>query len=548
MNYFTFVSGRGSTCLALICVTFFCSLTARSQKGLHYIHATSKNVTIRDGYIKREGIWELDPAVRPDVYHPLAPDVPVRIAFYTDKDTLTLKALPGEVYDFGIILNQRDTCFTRVQMARGVTAKDDSGMEKVASELLAMDYAVFMEALKRHHPGLFRYRTEAEMEQQMNKVWPTLNRPMSSLEFGREIVRIVSFIADGHTGTNLPSLLMKSWMEQKKLIPLILYFRGEQAFVSCASGRLSAGDEILSIRGIEMQKIRKELMKYLPSDGMIETKKNQVLSNGAFPFLYGWVFGHAESFEVTFRNEQGMVQEARIDAAFVRDFMCEVPRGFKVKEMAGLTYPSEDIGLLTLRTFDKGRLRNAGVDFISFIEKTFAELKERKVKKLVIDLRDNTGGNDEHGAILYAHLALKPFRYFRSVKTADGNSQDHGNSLLEWIQPVSAGFKGEVCILINGQTFSTAADFCAVAKSEERARFAGEETGGAYEGNNSGQTLRVELPNTGIQVIIPRFRYENAVKPSGLKGRGIMPDETINTGVIDLINNRDVVLEAVLQK
>ena len=85
-------------------------------------------------------------------------------------------------------------------------------------------------------------------------------------------------------------------------------------------------------------------------------------------------------------------------------------------------------------------------------------------------------------------------------------------------------FRGRLWVLTDGGTFSTAAEFCAVARSLGRATFVGEETGGTYEGNTSGTFAILTLPRTGVRVVIPLVRYVLAVKPSKSRGRGIIPD------------------------
>ncbi len=47
-------------------------------------------------------------------------------------------------------------------------------------------------------------------------------------------------------------------------------------------------------------------------------------------------------------------------------------------------------------------------DFPGFLAETFRRIAERQIRTLVIDLRDNQGGRDEYGALLYAYLAMSP--------------------------------------------------------------------------------------------------------------------------------------------
>ncbi|MBO0858584.1 MAG: hypothetical protein J2P21_08985 [Chloracidobacterium sp.] len=98
-------------------------------------------------------------------------------------------------------------------------------------------------------------------------------------------------------------------------------------------------------------------------------------------------------------------------------------------------------------------------------------------------------------------------------------------------------------VLISGRTFSTAADFCAVAHHLKRATFIGEETGGAYYGNNSGDILILTLPNSKARVGVPLYEYWNAVPGYDGKRRGTRPDLQVETTAANLLRGVDEQLD-----
>ena len=101
--------------------------------------------------------------------------------------------------------------------------------------------------------------------------------------------------------------------------------------------------------------------------------------------------------------------------------------------------------------------------------------------------------------------------------------------------------------MINGLSFSTTADFCAIAKSNNRGIFIGEETGGGYYGNTSGGAVNVKLPGSNIDINIPQFKYVNDVKKAKYKDRGIIPDYTIVPTIDDVLQQKDVQLNYALK-
>ncbi|WP_324671087.1 pepsin/retropepsin-like aspartic protease family protein [Hymenobacter sp. GOD-10R] len=81
---------------------------------LPVLHATARAVSIRDGAHFQQNVWQLDPTAQPDCYYPELPCKPHLVVFITDQDSLTIPVSYGKHYDFIIVLNQRDSCYTRI--------------------------------------------------------------------------------------------------------------------------------------------------------------------------------------------------------------------------------------------------------------------------------------------------------------------------------------------------------------------------------------------------------------------------------------------------
>lgn len=552
MKLIKFNPFRAWYCIALIMVHVGLVQSAFAQQKLPLIRATSKNVSIKDGYILQIGTWNLSPEVKLDSYHAIKPFTRRTITFYTDQDSIAFDVVSGQSYNFDILLNGKDTCHTQITMDKMASDTLTGNLKPINPELLAMDFLIFRNYLQAEHAGLYRYKTKEQMEKLFDEGLLSIKEPMSKLEFGKKIMYLISQIQDGHTGTNLSSLIFNTYKDEAKLFPLFLYFDEKQAFVRCAKpDGLPIGTEILSIDGIPIKSIKQKLFAYLPSDGQIQTKKRHTLNNGSFAFLYNLVFGNKNSFLISYKNLKGSIKTVHIKATFAKDFDCELNNQNVAAKDLQLKYLQKDIALLTIRSFDQGRLNRAKLNFKTFLANAFKELETQKTEKLIIDLRGNAGGLDEYGPLLYSYLTQQPFKYLASVYEAGNQNPLTNNPLLKIQQAQATGFTGKVAFLIDGLSFSTTADFCAIAKSNHRGLFVGEETAGAYYGNNSGQTIKIELPNSKIQIIIPKFRYTNAVKKTKYKDRGTLPDYPIIPGINDLIKNRDVQLEraiALLEK
>lgn len=196
-------------------------------------------------------------------------------------------------------------------------------------------------------------------------------------------------------------------------------------------------------------------------------------------------------------------------------------------------------GMLTIRNFNSERHKTFGRNFPKFLDSVFRQIRDIKINQLVIDLRNNGGGDDEYGALLYSYLASKPFYYFKEVVKLDNAKFLKVQHPQLKPQPASAiAYAGKTSLLVDGLTFSTAADFSAIFKEHKRGLIAGMETGGTFQGNNSGVSTEVRLPRTGLVLSIPLWRYTNAVTDITSRN-GVIPDVEILPSIFDVISGRD---------
>lgn len=85
-----------------------------AQKTLPIIKATAKNVAINDGGFLDKDAWTLSPEAKPDVYTADRSLKSKFVTFYTDIDSIRVKVKPGSKFDFIILLNGKDSCYTQI--------------------------------------------------------------------------------------------------------------------------------------------------------------------------------------------------------------------------------------------------------------------------------------------------------------------------------------------------------------------------------------------------------------------------------------------------
>ena len=247
-----------------------------AQNNLPVIKASSRKADIRDGNIYQKGEWNLSPEVKPDIYYSLNPSKASQITFFTNQDSISFNTIPGKTYDFIIVLDGKDSCYTQISTIARVSNPENPALLKtpLAPALLKEDFKFFREALEKEHGGLYRYKSKTAIDKLFDSIYSQLNRPMAQLEFGKSVLFMISSLQDGHTGTDVTRSLLSEYGVNEKMFPSFLYYIGDKAYVTCSKLKeLPEGTEILSIDGRPTRYIRNELFKYLPSDGSIITKK-----------------------------------------------------------------------------------------------------------------------------------------------------------------------------------------------------------------------------------------------------------------------------------
>jgi C-terminal processing protease CtpA/Prc len=214
--------------------------------------------------------------------------------------------------------------------------------------------------------------------------------------------------------------------------------------------------------------------------------------------------------------------------------------------------------------------------FENFCRNTFAMLKLKPgIKTLVIDIRQNAGGNYSNCHLLFSYLAQQPFQEYKQVSARikklpesslvsdeySGGDPDDVSSLLNdnfykanngkyyitdslnaVINPLPQRFNGKVLVVVNGEVSSAAAYFASLVKNAGRGKIIGEETrGGAYM-HNGFRNVVYELPNSKIQFAFSIANVVHSLAEREDYGRGVQPDYPKPSALEDFKNNKDTQL------
>jgi uncharacterized protein (TIGR03435 family) len=443
---------------------------------------------------------------------------------------------------------------------------------------LRMDLQVLRDALEEGHPGIYRFTRKSELDQVFARATKQLSRPMTALDFYRLLAPVVARLKCGHTSLR-PSGPMEQRLADEPLIPIDVAVFGGKVYVArdySAAAQL-AGAEVLSINNVPIARILASMLAVSHGDGDSHTAGPYQLSHGrGFARSLYMIAGQRSPFRIRYIRD-GTTAEALLTGMPPKVLhQVELSRYPSPPHHGNATWrllEGGSIGVLKIASFD-GNAED-GMPMSAFLERIFTEAHNGNVSKLIVDVRDNGGGEDELGRVLFSYFAEQPFRYYRDVVLnklsfrsfqyvpgreplppevhemvkpgADGKYHAVGHPNWGMQQPAAPHYGGKVVVLMNGGSFSTTCEFLSTLHNQGGATFVGEETAGGYYGDTSGATVSVVLPNSKLILPLQLVGYYLAIEGNAHGAHGIQPDHQIDYSIDDILAGRDRAMEMALR-
>ncbi len=442
----------------------------------------------------------------------------------------------------------------------------------ISAEALLQDLDTLKVWIAKAHGDPYRFTEKIALEQEFatTKEKVKKQKALSGESFAGIVMPIIAALKDGHARVFLPNY---DHFEGHPIFPLRFVFINKKPFIiePLASEGVSIGAEILEINGQSAASLFNEIIPILPRDGDIESIRYRKLQNQSYFTQVLIALNKAtQVYDIKLRTN-GQISSHIIQGLTSGEYNKQ--RKQSNKTFQPLIFDSIDslkhTALLDINSLNPSYFQKA--NFYQQIDQIFQALKTHEVQHLIIDLRNNTGGEDSYVLHLLQYLLKAPFEMHGEVSFTqnnykflpDGRHWDidpkcfkvnkegrydataalwEEHPTLGVFTPFKDAFKGQVIVLINASTFSAAADFAAMLHFHQRATFIGEETGGSYIGNVSGYVPTLDLPHSSVKINLPLISIKHPFFDSHFTNRGVIPDHRVQPEIEAIRQRQDVVM------
>lgn len=459
------------------------------------------------------------------------------------------------------------------------TKKDDIASAVVSKEKLREDFYKLKRIVQTAHAGAYTYNTPAQVEFLFDSIYNSIDASLTIRDFYNKVDYAIDRLACIHSSTDLPDVYYDSISNRPLFFPIPMIVINDRVYVNSKSYTIPLGSEVVAINDQPILNLVKKLGVYKHTDGQSNPIRHSAIDDD-FAINYYLAYGPCKEFELQYYDTTSKkLQRTNVTGEKLKDindnmyndtwyfFPSDAPYDFEVLD-------DRSTAILTVRSFSYKTYVTATA-FKHFLENSFRIIFQNDIRNLIIDCRNNGGGQYSNTYPLLCYLLNSPIKEYDSSTrrfeklpfpellaaedTARISEEDttwkvftkHGSELyienddqVTLWEPSNIGFKGKLFVITNSYVASAASNFVSILKERTNAFIVGDETAGNSVVHNA-YTFAYELPNTHIKVTIPTRKYYQPVKETP-HGRGVMPHKRITYSIEDVISNTDQPLNYIL--
>ncbi|GAA0649520.1 hypothetical protein GCM10009101_23890 [Brevundimonas lenta] len=437
----------------------------------------------------------------------------------------------------------------------------------LSAEDARADLDALYAGLEQAHYDLFAHRSRADYDRLHADMRAGITGPITRDEAAELFQQFTAYGRIGHARIDAPTTAFVTRLRGGgRLLPLFVRIDGGRVLLTAAAdveGRFPAGTEIVSLNGEDASVWLERLGAWVSAERPYMT---HALMEQSFPVLLGFALPDADGIDVVGRRPDGAIVEGRIPAVTLAGRQAlRTAWPTPALDLSGREFRLLGDGVAYLRPgpFEEHPdAASGGPGFTAFVDDAFGRAIQAGSTDMIIDLRNNAGGDNSFSDPMVAWFADRPFRFASSftlraspqAKAWYARLEGEGapDDILARLAAAEAAqpdgvrypfelgmnaprpeprFHGRVHVLVNRHSYSNATSVAALIQDYGFGEVVGEET--ADVPTTYASIISFDLPRTGFTVTFPKSRI---VRPNGSEAvAGVVPDrvlprEPIGTG------------------
>lgn len=425
--------------------------------------------------------------------------------------------------------------------------RDGQEAERLAAQMLPAvmtvkeveaDIVWLRDIYRRMHPGSVVGYPIRSIDANLDRLQRDIVGPISRLELYRRLAPILNTTGDEHTALAMPSDLLATDTDRSRSeFPLPVVALDGRLFIGEARGADPipelAGLEVVSINEVSSQEVLSKTSNLFSG---VDARQRAYFAARNFSDALFLAFGFDGSFSLELRDPAtGAVSVQAVEGKPVVN-----PRGAEV--VALNRSPTEPQEQNQIHILDNGDVlfrftafENKSGALSDLLDTAFAHLRSQDGRRLIIDMRDNGGGETSIAEDIIGRICSCTFRALIStdVKISSDVKEYFSSFIpgfLRWLpiqhvhpltRPIWQGregeatritfdeargddqpkFNGEVFVVMDAGNYSAAATFLDTLKQYGFATLVGSASGGYA--SHYGNVLEKRFPNSGLVVFLP---------------------------------------------
>jgi hypothetical protein len=428
--------------------------------------------------------------------------------------------------------------------------------------------------LKKWHPTYYAYTPKAQMDSFYTRLKDSCTTTTPTIEFRTTLRKAINQVHCGHMGVFGTKNMSSKAIDSMPLLPLKVWVLNNRLFIKTfpeSDSELTLGDEILAINGEKTDELIRKMSELAVADAFNTTHKAYSIEVNFYVYHF-FIYGKQNNYALTIKNKMGVVSTVNIKGktekeAFKREKIVIDSANCVIKGNSVALYKTAFDSSTMIIDIDNFNGSKQGRTF----RQIFKYLRKNKTKNLIVDLRDNGGGNVFRGNKFLTYIldqAILPMVFSRKPNLTILNPRfkagfgERSAPLLFMLNPLQFPskngwnhcflffkkyrnhFDGNVYVMTNGGTFSMASYVAAHLKYKQNAVIVGEETGGSEYASRGLASGNIQLPNSKFKVHLNVYKLTHQIGITD-SGHGLLPDFNTPYSIEDKLSNRDLEMEKI---